>query len=513
MAEAPSVAGGRDRCSMAVGSRHQRRAVEQLKAFLSRSMLDGCGIETSHARKRATSYRGVAIDARWLWDRDSPTSQPCAHVPPTRRDRCSMAVGSRQVRRRRLPECRQRVAIDARWLWDRDSMGRFQFRQLVDAMSRSMLDGCGIETGDRGPVRIHASGRDRCSMAVGSRQELPVPEVQRDEVVVAIDARWLWDRDQAAYDLVCAVEVVAIDARWLWDRDTPAGLRLDRGCGWSRSMLDGCGIETHAASDHVTVDGMSRSMLDGCGIETGQRRDGRTRQPCRDRCSMAVGSRRVGGGSPCGRYRRRDRCSMAVGSRPRGSGCGGTRFWVAIDARWLWDRDRENSNGLNPLRCCRDRCSMAVGSRPLDSRWNHGEPLSSRSMLDGCGIETARRPPAASLTAGRDRCSMAVGSRQGLLKNSCLTNSRVAIDARWLWDRDLDVEAHLFSWQSESRSMLDGCGIETRLQRLGRGPGTRRRDRCSMAVGSRLSSMGRSLPSPEESRSMLDGCGIETDRR
>ena len=33
-------------------------------------MLDGCGIETVVARS-ARRPRDVAIDARWLWDRDS----------------------------------------------------------------------------------------------------------------------------------------------------------------------------------------------------------------------------------------------------------------------------------------------------------------------------------------------------------------------------------------------------------------------------------------------------------
>ena len=61
----------------------------------------------------------------------------------------------------------------------------------------------------------------------------------------------------------------------------------------SRSMLDGCGIETHCALyGPVARTEVSRSMLDGCGIET---------------------------------------CSDPLGFYPGGL--------VAIDARWLWNRD------------------------------------------------------------------------------------------------------------------------------------------------------------------------------
>ena len=63
---------------------------------------------------------------------------------------------------------------------------------------------------------------------------------------------------------------------------------------------------------------------------------------------------------------------------------------VAIDARWLWDRD--------------STCFAAIVGA-----------CASRSMLDGCGIETARYERARRLT--------------------------VAIDARWLWDRDARVSA------------------------------------------------------------------------
>ena len=37
----------------------------------SRSMLDGCGIETTLNQRRCNLVSGVAIDARWLWNRDT----------------------------------------------------------------------------------------------------------------------------------------------------------------------------------------------------------------------------------------------------------------------------------------------------------------------------------------------------------------------------------------------------------------------------------------------------------
>ena len=106
-------------------------------------------------------------------------------------------------------------------------------------------------------------------------------------------------------------------------------------------------------------------------------------------------------------------------------------------------------------------------------------------MLDGCGIETYlttfRRAPRA---GGRDRCSMAVESRlarpagrerRATRRDRCsmAVESRllfcaraqssavnVAIDARWLWNRDPLLPVFLVSTLG-SRSMLDGCGIET----------------------------------------------------
>ena len=243
-------------------------------------------------------------------------------------------------------------------------------------------------------------------------------------------------------------------------------------------------------------------MLDGCGIETTSAVGGRSRS--RDRCSMIVGSRHPSADV----HQRaitfgRDRCSMIVGSRLLEVAYGQQHRRaprVAIDARWLWDRDA----GRTPValsrrdRCSmtvgsrpvlvltagrsagrRDRCSMAVGSRLRPARCTSASRPWSRSMLDGCGIETA-----ASATCNA-ASSVAIDARW--LWDRELTRlgrparrPHVAIDARWLWDRDwLRCRA-----PRPSRSMLDGCGIETSRPRASRG----------------------------RSRSMLDGCGIETRR-
>ena len=87
------------------------------------------------------------------------------------------------------------VAIDARWLWNRDYSWR-KGEPRWCSRSRSMLDGCGIETLREISVR-----------SVGS-------------VFVAIDARWLWNRDMNRWQTYNGrVAAVAIDARWLWNRD------------------------------------------------------------------------------------------------------------------------------------------------------------------------------------------------------------------------------------------------------------------------------------------------------
>ena len=80
----------------------------------SRSMLDGCGIETIHDKLTPTVEQVVAIDARWLWDRDEASAR-CDPLGPLRRDRCSMAVGSRRERTFG-GSLGVLVAIDARWL-------------------------------------------------------------------------------------------------------------------------------------------------------------------------------------------------------------------------------------------------------------------------------------------------------------------------------------------------------------------------------------------------------------
>ena len=67
-------------------------------------------------------------------------------------------------------------------------------------------------------VASASAGRDRCSMAVGSRLDA-VDAVLYVALDVAIDARWLWDRDRRAVTVTPIIWLVAIDARWLWDRD------------------------------------------------------------------------------------------------------------------------------------------------------------------------------------------------------------------------------------------------------------------------------------------------------
>ena len=175
----------RDRCSMAVGSRLAWSTADY--PIGSRSMLDGCGIET-RGPSRCARPPSVAIDARWLWDRDSPTLTQLSE---------------------------RRVAIDARWLWDRDPRvgdahakrrDRCSMRDRDIARSRSMLDGCGIETRRGAPMASSA---------------------------VAIDARWLWIRSRSR------AAARAIDARWVYQTAAAEARSLG-----SRSMLDGCGIET-----------------------------------------------------------------------------------------------------------------------------------------------------------------------------------------------------------------------------------------------------------------------------
>ena len=183
----------------------------------------------------------VAIDARWLWNRDD------SHVA--------------------MQAARKYVAIDARWLWNRDgcrlpsrgsrTLGRDRCSMAVESrplaaaplvvpvsVSRSMLDGCGIETSRCLPHSCPAPGRrDRCSMAVesrhledrcGGRADCPVAidarwlwnrdmrgqRPRRGTRSVAIDARWLWNRDKEKERAAVAAYIVAIDARWLWNRDT-----------------------------------------------------------------------------------------------------------------------------------------------------------------------------------------------------------------------------------------------------------------------------------------------------
>ena len=159
----------------------------------SRSMLDGCGIETGFVNSAAPGQYLVAIDARWLWNRD----------------------------------------------WERH-IGTIQCCQV----SRSMLDGYGIETTPPAPnARGRSSRRDRCSMAVESRPPVagprPIVQRRRDRCSMAVESRL-----ERRLGPRWIPEGVAIDARWLWNRDFHVDQPTAHLRGASRSMLDGCGIET-----------------------------------------------------------------------------------------------------------------------------------------------------------------------------------------------------------------------------------------------------------------------------
>ena len=416
--------------------------------------------------------------------------------------------------------------------------------------SRSMLDDCGIETWScRFRVRV-VIGRDRCSMAVGSRRLARASHLRHGSRSM-LDGCGI---ETSVLSWRLGVQAVAIDARWLWDRDGRVSALGRASSPRSRSMLDGCGIETVHDKLRRRSSRWSRSMLDVCGIETLRTSERQSSSPGRDRCSMAVGSRRhVAHASLAELEAGRDRCSIAVGSRHDASqrpmlvspsrsmldGCGiettswrnslansrrsrsmldscgietlsternaDARLAVAIDARWLWDRDD-------------------VVAQPL------ANSRRSRSMLDGCGIET--------LSDNRRRqCSYRVAidarwlwDRDDVVADVARELEAVAIDARWLWDRDTATAASSATAVRRSRSMLDGCGIETTAAQRGRSCRSRsmldgcgietcrtlhdselaaRRDRCSMAVGSRRRVPARASPA----RRGRDRCSMAVGSR
>ena len=229
-----------------------------------------------------------------------------------------------------------------------------------------MLDGCGIETSHRGtPTGRRGARRDRCSMAVGSRRDPP-----RDAGAPRYRSRSMLDG--------CGIE-------------TTVSFRGVLGSLRSRSMLDGCGIETRDQDLELRSESSrSRSMLDGCGIETEPIDAALRRIMRRNRCSMAVESRRT----VLGRAQVR-----SAASRSMLDGCG-------IETHGVW---RRRVLARRASRSMLDGCG-------IETRTSPSPPMSfsrrSQSMLDGCGIETA--------TLCR--------ARGGL--------SPVAIDARWLWNRD-----------------------------------------------------------------------------
>ena len=141
----------------------------------------------------------------------------------------------------------------------------------------------------------------------------------------------------------------------------------------------------------------------------------------------------------------------------------------------------------------------------------------SRSMLDDCGIETALRDD---YVRGKLSRSMLDGC--GIETPALLSSARtpfVAIDARWLWDRDAQQRPAPPPQSSTWRSMLDGCGIETAL--IGAQntacPDARWavesiRDRCSVALERETGARDAASCSKALSRSMLRCFGAETVR-
>ena len=560
------------------------RSGRRLALRRSRSMLDGCGIETGVAARSPSRRCDVAIDARWLWDRDwrrGATGERGA----ARRDRCSMAVGSRPTHRRAATTASLRgrdrcsMAVGSRPMPPRASV------ESTPSGSRSMLDGCGIETTRRAARDACRRRRDRCSMAVGSRRVVSAGRprrhaCRRDRCSMAVGSRLTtmtraapslrWSRSMldgcgiettASADARGTPRAVAIDARWLWDRDSSAftGRRCSRPT--SRSMLDGCGIET--ATCRSRPDELVEVAIDARWLWN---RDDRPSRRARERRS------------------RRDRCSMAVESRHRSSRL--TAVFaeaVAIDARWLWNRDL-----IVVLRSAGSR-SVAIDARwlwdrdstvdlpqlsarvvAIDARWlwdrdpraaeRDADDLRSRSMLDGCGIETAWPGVAAVLSRGASRSMLDGCGIETLIAAMMLWLSpRVAIDARWLWDRDgprndaldgsrrvaidarwlWDRDTEEFWRQQAVPNSRDRCSMAVG-SRLGCGRMLREcryhvaidarwlwdrdyyaiehldggdldgRDRCSMAVESRQADAARAALQEVTSRSMLDGCGIET---
>ena len=106
-------------------------------------------------------------------------------------------------------------------------------------------------------------------------------------------------------------------------------------------------------------------------------------------------------------------------------------------------------------------------------------------MLDGCGIETGQRArPPTDDPASRS------------MLDGCGIETR--------------AQHYAVVAAAASRSMLDGCGIETTPTTTERPRGHDGRDRCSMAVGSRLALAMPISWDESASRSMLDDCGIET---
>ena len=210
--------------------------------------------------------RPIAIDARSLWDRDTLEIRSIFHLLPNR-NACSIALGSRPTRPGfgRVLGARSQCVLDrfgietsagpshppsacviamrARSLWDRDArMGSnrattkteiaMRARSLWDRdieetassggmprVSQSMLDRFGIETISK--MRVRCRSRQSQSMLDRFGIETLGEHLRRAHTDIAIDARSLWDRDQDQVQEATAMSTnrIAIDARSLWDRD------------------------------------------------------------------------------------------------------------------------------------------------------------------------------------------------------------------------------------------------------------------------------------------------------
>jgi hypothetical protein len=287
-------------------------------------------------------------------------------------------------------------------------------------------------------------------------------------------------------------------------------------------MLGRLGIETQP---HIRCDGSSERMLGRLGIETASGRR-RLYRPCRNGCSVALGSRLGAAGGLVGGRSGRNGCSVALGSRHGsgdrlrrgglGNGCSvalGSRLGmttensspvapVGMDARSPWDRyERCSSPRSGSVTVGSERMlgRLGIETRPqsmvdvlhrlermlgrlgIETR-DGREGCASERMLDCLGVETRTRstrpfgsdPVArdARLPWGRDSITTLIlnarspWDRDQRMSRRANVRGRVRTDARLPWDLD-------YAFRSPS-------GSTTRPSRNG----------CSVALGSRHRKLG-----------------------